>query len=104
MATTATKLKIAKTKPAPHKILPVEYRCVHFWNSSTTSAFQTAILPLFGGIFFGAKSTRAKKPFLCHFLLQCPEALEIGSVMRKKEWGMFRHLSRHSSQKIFTFG
>jgi hypothetical protein len=37
-------------------------------------------------------------------LLQCPEALEIGSVMRKKEWGMFRHLSRHSSQKIFTFG
>jgi hypothetical protein len=67
MATTAIKLKIAKTKPAPHKILLVEYRCVHFWNSSTTSAFQTAILPLFGGIFLGAKSTRAKKPFLCHF-------------------------------------
>jgi hypothetical protein len=67
MATVATKLKIAKTKPAPHKILPVEYRCVHFWNSSTTNAFQTAILPLVGGIFFGAKSTRAEKPFLCHF-------------------------------------
>jgi hypothetical protein len=67
MATVATKLKIAKTKPAPHKIPPVEYRCVHFWNSSTTSAFQTAILPLFCGIFFWAKSTRAKKPFLCHF-------------------------------------
>jgi len=79
MTTTAIKLKIAKTKPAPHKILPVEYRCVHFWNSSTTSVFQTAIPPLFTAFFLGAKSTGAKKPFLCHFLLQCPEALEIGS-------------------------
>jgi hypothetical protein len=70
MATTAAKLKIAKTTPAPHKILAVEYveyRCIHFWDNSTTSVFQTAILPLFGGIFFWARSTRAKKPFLCHF-------------------------------------
>jgi hypothetical protein len=51
MATTATKLKIAKTKPAPHKILPMEYRCVHFWDSSTISVFQTAILPLFAAFF-----------------------------------------------------
>jgi hypothetical protein len=67
MATTAIKLKIAKTKPAPHKILLVEYRCVHFWNSSTTSAFQTAILPLFGGIFFCARSTPRKKAILMPF-------------------------------------
>jgi hypothetical protein len=82
MATTAIKLKIAKTKPAPHKILPVEYRRAHFWDSSATSVFQTAILPLFTAFFWGTKSTRAKKPFLCHFLLHCPEALEIGSVSR----------------------
>jgi hypothetical protein len=82
MATVATKLKIAKTKPIPHKILPVEYRCAHFWDSSTITVFQTAIPPLFTAFFWGTKSTGAKKPFLCHFLLQCPEALEIGSGSR----------------------
>ena len=67
MATTAIKLKIAKTKPATHKILPVEYRRAHFWDSSATSVFQTAIPPLFTAFFWGTKSTGAKKPFLCHF-------------------------------------
>jgi hypothetical protein len=80
MATTATKLKIAKTKPAPHKILPVGYRRAHFWDSSTTSVFQTPIPPLFAAFFLGTKSIGAKKPFLCHFSLQCPVALEIGSA------------------------
>jgi hypothetical protein len=47
MATTATKLKIAKTKPAPHKNLLAEYRRAHFWDSSPTSVFQTAFPPLF---------------------------------------------------------
>jgi hypothetical protein len=54
MATTATKLKIAKTKPAPHKILPAEYRRAHFWDSSTTSVFQTAIPPLLAPTFFSS--------------------------------------------------
>jgi hypothetical protein len=71
MATTATKLKIAKTKPAPHKILPAEYRRAHFakmkpaphkillaeyrhahfWDISAADVFLTAFPPLFAAFF-----------------------------------------------------
>jgi hypothetical protein len=46
MATTASKLKIAKTKPAPDKILLAEYRRTRFGDGSPTGALATAFPPL----------------------------------------------------------
>jgi hypothetical protein len=47
IAATTAKIKIAKTKLAPHKILSTEYRRARFWDGASDNVFPAAFLPLF---------------------------------------------------------
>jgi hypothetical protein len=79
---------MAKTKLAPQKTLPAEYRRARFWDGSRTGLFPAALWPLFARIFSGTILTPAKS--VCHAIFgTVAEGLVAGERQFLISWMQF---------------